>query len=42
MEDLTTGVLSLAVGGPSAPTGQIVQIAPRAAGGCVSTGASRW
>jgi NAD(P)-dependent dehydrogenase (short-subunit alcohol dehydrogenase family) len=32
MEDLTTGVLSLAVGGPSAPTGQIVQIAPRAAG----------
>jgi NAD(P)-dependent dehydrogenase (short-subunit alcohol dehydrogenase family) len=29
MEDLTNGVLSLAVGGPSAPTGQIVQIAPR-------------
>jgi NAD(P)-dependent dehydrogenase (short-subunit alcohol dehydrogenase family) len=32
MEDLTAGVLSLAVGGPSAPTGQIVQIAPRSAG----------
>jgi len=29
MEDLTTGVLSLAVGGPSAPTGHIVRIAPR-------------
>jgi hypothetical protein len=31
MEDLTRGVLSLAVGGSEAPTGQIVQIAPRGA-----------
>jgi len=30
MEDLTRGVLTLAVGGPGAPTGQIVPIAPRA------------
>jgi len=29
MEDLTRGVLTLALGGPAAPTGQIVQIAPR-------------
>ena len=29
MEDLTRGVLALAVGGPGAPTGQIVPIAPR-------------
>jgi len=29
MEDLTQGVLSLAVGGSGAPTGQIVEIAPR-------------
>jgi NAD(P)-dependent dehydrogenase (short-subunit alcohol dehydrogenase family) len=31
MEDLTRGVLALAVGGPGAPTGEIVPIAPRGA-----------
>jgi NAD(P)-dependent dehydrogenase (short-subunit alcohol dehydrogenase family) len=32
MDDLTNGVLALAVSGPSAPTGEIRPIAPRAAG----------
>jgi hypothetical protein len=31
MEDLTKGVLSLALSGPDAPTGVILRIAPRAA-----------
>ena len=32
MDDLTDGVLSLAISGPDAPTGRIVPIAPRAGG----------
>ena len=32
MEDLTRGVLSLAMGGPGAPTGEILRIAPRGTG----------
>jgi hypothetical protein len=31
MEDLTSGVLSLAASGPNAPTGRILPIAPRGA-----------
>jgi len=30
LDDLTQGVLSLAVSGPKAPTGEIRRIAPRA------------